>query len=59
MNQSINQPTGQFAVISQIIKFPDARFEVFTAVKVELVVFWLLAPCGMVVGYQSFRGPEQ
>jgi len=34
-----------------------ARFEVFTTVKIQFVVFWLIAPCSVVVGYQSFGGP--
>jgi hypothetical protein len=29
----------------------DARFEVFAAVKMEVVVFCLIASCGVVVGY--------
>jgi hypothetical protein len=34
----------------------DARFEVFTAVKIQ-VVFWSVMACN-VVGYQCFRGPS-
>jgi hypothetical protein len=33
------------------------RFEVFTAVKIQYVVFQVDALCSMVVGYHNFRGP--
>jgi hypothetical protein len=29
----------------------------FMAVKIEFVVFWVVAPFSVVVGYQCFRGP--
>jgi len=29
----------------------DARFEIFTAVKIQVEVFWIVTPCGVVVGY--------
>jgi len=31
------------------------RFEVLMAVKIRIVVFWVMAPCGLVVGYQCLR----
>jgi hypothetical protein len=31
-------------------------FEVLTAVKMLMVVFWVVTPCGLVGGYQHFRG---
>jgi hypothetical protein len=31
--------------------------EVFTAVMIEVSVFWVVTPCSVVVGYQSYRGP--
>jgi hypothetical protein len=34
----------------------SANFEVFTAVKIEFVAFWVLAPCSVMVGYQHFGG---
>jgi hypothetical protein len=34
----------------------NARFEVFTAVKIQFEVFWVLTPSS-VVGYQRFGGP--
>jgi len=34
-----------------------ARFEVFTAVKIEVQVFRVVMPCSVVVGYQHFGGP--
>jgi hypothetical protein len=35
----------------------DVRFEVFMAVKIQVEVFWVVMSCGVVVGYQHFRGP--
>jgi hypothetical protein len=32
----------------------DARFEVLMAVKIEFMVFWVMVPCNMVIGYQRF-----
>jgi len=29
----------------------NEKFEVFTAVKTKFVVFWLVVPCNVVVGY--------
>jgi hypothetical protein len=39
-------------------EIPVARFEVFTAVKIHLEVFWVVSSSGVVVGYQRFRGPR-
>jgi hypothetical protein len=30
----------------------DARFEVFTAMKIQVVVFWVVTLCSVVVVYQ-------
>jgi hypothetical protein len=30
------------------------RFEVFKAVKIQVEVFWVVTPCGVVVRYQRF-----
>jgi hypothetical protein len=32
------------------------RLEIFTAVKIQVVVVWVITPCSAVVGYQHFRG---
>jgi hypothetical protein len=32
-------------------------FEAFTAVMFQVEVFWVVMPCGVVVGYQRYRGP--
>jgi hypothetical protein len=32
-------------------------FEVLTAVRKKMAVFWVLAPCSLVEVYQRFRGP--
>jgi hypothetical protein len=31
-----------------------ARFEAFTAVTFQVMVFWVVTPCSVVVGYQCF-----
>jgi hypothetical protein len=33
------------------------RYEVLTAVKMQIEVFWVVTPCDIVVGYQRFEGP--
>jgi hypothetical protein len=32
------------------------RFEVTTAVKMSMLIFWVVTPCGLVGRYQSFGG---
>jgi hypothetical protein len=32
-------------------------FEVFTAVKIQVEVFWVVTQCNVVLGYQSFGSP--
>jgi hypothetical protein len=32
------------------------RFEVFTAVKMWIVGYWIVTPCSLVGGYQRFGG---
>jgi len=34
-----------------------ARFEVFTEMKIQVVVFWAVKPCNDVVGYQTSTSP--
>jgi hypothetical protein len=34
----------------------EVSFEAFTAVMIQVVVSWVVTPCGVVVGYQRFRG---
>jgi hypothetical protein len=31
--------------------------KIFTAAKIQVEVFWIVTPCGVVVGSQSFGGP--
>jgi hypothetical protein len=31
------------------------RLEVFTAARIQVVVLWVVTPCGVAVGYQRFR----
>jgi len=47
-----------FCLIFSIEKLSifGVRFEVFVAVKIKFVVFWVVMPCSMIVGYQRFRG---
>jgi hypothetical protein len=33
-------------------------FEVFTGVKLQVEVFWIVTPCIVVLGYQRFIGPR-
>jgi hypothetical protein len=39
------------------VLFSTNRFEVFTAMKIQLEVFWVVTPCSVVLGKQRFRGP--
>jgi hypothetical protein len=32
-------------------------FEVFMAVKIQVMALWVVTPCSDIVGYQHFRGP--
>jgi hypothetical protein len=34
-------------------------FDVFTAMKFQVEVFWVVTPCNFVVGYQLFEGPNR
>jgi hypothetical protein len=34
----------------------DARFKVFTAVKIQVKVFWVVMPHSVAVGYHHFGG---
>jgi len=33
------------------------RYEVFTVVKIQVKVFWVVMPCSVVVGQENFREP--
>jgi hypothetical protein len=33
------------------------RYKAFTAVKIQVKVFWVVMVCSVVVGYQHFRSP--
>jgi hypothetical protein len=41
---------------SQIIRMGHQIFEVLTAVKISIVVFWVVTPCSLVGGYQLLGG---
>jgi hypothetical protein len=34
----------------------DMRFEVFTVLKMSMMVFWVVTPCGLAGAYQRFEG---
>jgi hypothetical protein len=34
-----------------------ARLEIFMAIKIQVMVFWVITPQSNVVRYQHFRGP--
>jgi hypothetical protein len=45
---SISQETGNSTGLelrNPLIKKHDARFEVFTAIKIQVAFFWVVAPC--------------
>jgi hypothetical protein len=45
-------------VVSNTLKYiSSARCEVFTTVKIQVKVFWVVMLCIIVVGYDHFRGP--
>lgn len=35
-------------------KYDSVRFQVFTEVKMSIMVFWVVTLCGLVGGYQRF-----
>jgi hypothetical protein len=36
----------------------EVRFQVFTAVSIEFLVFWTVAMCNVVVEHQRLNNPE-
>jgi hypothetical protein len=42
--------------LSRVAFNPDAKFEVFKVLNAEFVLFWIVALCSEVAGYQRFRG---
>jgi len=40
------------------MKVHVARFDVFTAVRIQVDFFWIVTPRSVVVGCQRFRGPR-
>jgi hypothetical protein len=38
------------------VKYSRMRFEVLTAVKMSILVFWVVTQCGLVGRYQRFGG---
>jgi hypothetical protein len=44
----------RWSLLYLTIQIKTARFEVFTAMKIKVAVFWVVTTCNDVVGYQSF-----
>jgi hypothetical protein len=42
---------------SRFTAVAEARFEILTAVKTDVEVFWVVMPCSVVGGYHRFGGP--
>jgi len=36
----------------------DAKFQVFSAVKIQVEVFWFVMPCRIAEGYKPLEGPR-
>jgi len=47
------------AVFNTLNKQTHARFEAFKAVKIQVEVFRVVTPCGVVIGYQRFKRPRR
>jgi len=43
---------------SDTVNEEGARIEVFMVVKIEFTVFWVVALCSVMVGYQHYGGPH-
>jgi len=43
---------------SSVFVLLDTSFGAFTAMKLQVEVFWVIAPCRVLVRYQRFRGPR-
>jgi hypothetical protein len=52
---SIQNLNGQ--LMHTMHSYDCARFEVFTAVMIQVEVFWVMMLCSVAVGYQRFEGP--
>jgi hypothetical protein len=56
----------QREVIQQIFQLPDETvirvtytdIEAFTAMKIQVEVFWVVTSCSVMVGYQRFRAED-
>jgi len=42
---------------AQSLKVVVVKFEVVTAMQIQVAVFWVVTPCNDVAGYQRFEGP--
>jgi len=49
--------TKSVLIIVPTLWAPDMRLFIFTAMKIHVIVFWVMAPCSVVVRYQRFRQP--
>jgi len=39
------------------IQIEFARLQIFTAIKIQVSLFWIVTRCSDVVGYERFGGP--
>jgi hypothetical protein len=51
----MNSEVGWIIILIQCTVKSHTRYEVFMAVEFQVVVFWIVMPCSVVVGYQCFR----
>lgn len=54
MSNKTNKGTAAMHPTLQCLSIRDARPEMFMAVKVQFVAFWLVVPCNVVVEYRRF-----
>jgi hypothetical protein len=53
----IPTPLYIYIYIYIYIRILDERFQLFTTMKIQVVVLWVVKPCSDVVRYRRFGGP--
>jgi hypothetical protein len=58
-NVNLCEARGATNILCSILYSPNENviFEAFTAVKIQVEVFWVMSPCSVMIGYQLLRGP--
>jgi len=51
LTPEIEKLSGGYGIISKIMYFCSVRFDAFTVMKIQVVVFWVVTLCSDVVGY--------